>query len=180
MVGKITWGIWPIFTRALESWNWKLGLSQLENIMSSKFTGKLCVMTMKKVFEKQLKRNWLVQNWHEEFTKCWPKHWKISKICTLMGCFSSKYIMLQLRKYREVMFDGTQDGQKKLRENWFVVSKMKGIWWILIRALKSPKNLHFDWSFLVMFDLQKSRGVIFHDIRQWCKIWRKTNFWFEK
>ena len=24
------------------------------------------------------------QNWHEEFEKFWPKHSKISKICTLM------------------------------------------------------------------------------------------------
>ena len=38
---------------------------------------------------------------------------------------------------------------------------MTRIWWILIRALKSLKNLHFDWSFLVMFDLKTYRGVYF-------------------
>ena len=32
---------------------------------------------------------------------------------------------------------------------------MTKIWWILIRALKSPKNLLFDLSFLVIFDLKK-------------------------
>ena len=37
---------------------------------------------------------------------------------------------------------------------------------ILIRAIKRPKNLHFDWSFPVMFDLKKCRGVIFHDLRE--------------
>ena len=31
----------------------------------------------------------------------------------------------------------------------------------------------------VMFDLKKYRGVIFHDTREWCKIWRKTNFGLE-
>ena len=67
-----------------------------------------------------------------------------------------------------------------MKENWFVVSKMTRIWWILIRALKSPKNLHFDMSFPVMFDLKKSSGVIFHDTREWCKIWRKTDFCFQK
>ena len=67
-----------------------------------------------------------------------------------------------------------------LKKNWFVVSKMTRIWWILIWALKSPKNLPFDWSFPVMFDLKKCRGVIFHDTREWCKIWRKTNFWLGK
>ena len=67
-----------------------------------------------------------------------------------------------------------------MKENWFVVSKMTRIWWILIRALKSPKNLHFEKSFPVMFDLKKSSGVIFHGTREWCKIWRKTDFCFQK
>ena len=31
------------------------------------------------------------QNWHEAFEKFWPKHSKISKICTLMGCLWPKY-----------------------------------------------------------------------------------------
>ena len=39
-----------------------------------------------------------VQNWHEEFDKFWPEHSKISKICTLIGCFWPKYIMLELKK----------------------------------------------------------------------------------
>ena len=38
------------------------------------------------------------QNWHEEFNKFWPKHLKISKICTLIGCFWSKYVMFELKK----------------------------------------------------------------------------------
>ena len=180
---KITWGILEIFTRALENWDSKLGLLWGTSItsrkcISLKVSGELCVMTMKKM--QNLKRNWLVQNWHEEFNKFWPKHSKISKICTLMGCFWPKYIMLQLREYREAMFDDTQDWLKILKENWFVVSKMTRIWWILIRALKSPKNLHFDWSFPVIFDLKKCRGVVFYDTKEWCKIWRKNNFWFGK
>ena len=31
-----------------------------------------------------------------------------------------------------------------------------------------------------MFELKKYRGVIFHDTREWCKIQRKTDLWFEK
>ena len=57
---------------------------------------------------------------------------------------------------------------------------MTRIWWILIQALKSPKNVHFDMSFPVMFDLKKSSRVIFHDTKEWCKIWRKTDFFFQK
>ena len=50
-----------------------------------------------------------VQNRHGEFNKFWSEHWKVSKIWTLMSCFWPKYIMLQLRKYRGVMLDGTLD-----------------------------------------------------------------------
>ena len=46
--------------------------------------------------------------WHEEFGKFSPEHSKISKICTLMGCFWPKYIMFELNKYRVVMFDETE------------------------------------------------------------------------
>ena len=68
-----------------------------------------------------------VQNWHEEFDKFWPKHSKISKIFALMGCFWPKYIMFELKKYRGVMFDGT--------ENSLVLSKMTwGIKQIFTRA----------------------------------------------
>ena len=39
-----------------------------------------------------------VQNWLEEFDKFWSKHSKFSKICTLMGFFWPKYVMLELKK----------------------------------------------------------------------------------
>ena len=49
-----------------------------------------------------------------------------------MGCFWPKYIMLQLRKYRAVMFDGTQDCLKKIEGK-------------LICCFKNDKNLvNFD------------------------------------
>ena len=52
-VWKIRWGIWQTFTRAIESWDSKLGLlwgTFIPNrkCMSLKFTGELCVMTTKK------------------------------------------------------------------------------------------------------------------------------------
>ena len=48
------------------------------------------------------------QDWDEDFVEFWPEHSKISKICTLMGCLWSKYIMFELKKYRGVMFDGNE------------------------------------------------------------------------
>ena len=68
---------------------------------------------------------------------------------------------------------------QNLRKNRFVVSKIAGIWWILISGLKIQK---FKIQTLIdpfcakyiTFDLKEYRGVIFHDSEVWCKIWRKT------
>ena len=69
-------------------------------------------MTMKNdaKFEKEL--TYQFKNWHTEFNKFSPKHSKISQICTLMGYFWPKYIIIELRNYRGNMFDGTQDWYK--------------------------------------------------------------------
>ena len=57
-----------------------------------------------------------LQKWHEEFDKFWSEYSKISKICTLMGCFWSKYIMFKPKKYRGVIFDGPGDWCKIWRK----------------------------------------------------------------
>ena len=31
-----------------------------------------------------------------------------------------------------------------------------------------------------MFELKKNKGVAFHDLEEWQKIWRKTELWFGK
>ena len=65
----------------------------------------------------KLNRNWLsVEN--VEFDKFWSEHLKISKICTLMDCFWSKYTMFEpKKKYRGFMFDGTEYWCKIWRKN---------------------------------------------------------------
>ena len=59
----------------------------------------------------------------EEFDEFWSKHLKISKICTLLGCLWPKYIMFELKKYRGVMFDGTQYWWEIWRKNDFCFQK---------------------------------------------------------
>ena len=54
----------------------------------------------------------LFQNWHKEFDKFWPKHSKVSKIFTLMSSFWAKYILLELKRYRGVIFYKTEEGCK--------------------------------------------------------------------
>ena len=69
---------------------------------------------------------------------------------------------------------------QKLKRNWLVVLKLT---WrtsqILTRALECLKNF----CFLIgsLWELQKYRGVIFHDTEEMKKnVWRKTDLWFKK
>ena len=98
---KLTWAIWQIFTRALESL--KIGTlmgffcPKLKMYKLKIYRGIMCHDN------EEWWKNWRgidlsVQNWHEEFDEFWPEHSKISKICTLMGCFWPKYIMFELKK----------------------------------------------------------------------------------
>ena len=102
----MTWGIWEIFTRALESL--KIGT------LMGFFCPKLKMHELKIYWgvtcheNEEWCKNWRgvdfsVQNWHEQFDEFWFKHSKISKICTLMGCLWSKYIMFDLKKYMKLM-----------------------------------------------------------------------------
>ena len=70
-----------------------------------------------------------------------------------------------------------------LKKNWFVVSKMTRISWILTWAIKILKVSALIGSFCakyLTFDPKKYRGVIFYETDEWCKIWRKTDLWFGK
>ena len=44
----------------------------------------------------------------KEFDEFWLKNFKVSNICTLLGCFWPKYIMFELKAYRGVMLYGTE------------------------------------------------------------------------
>ena len=65
----------------------------------------------------------LLQNWHKEFDKFWLKNSKVSKIYTLMGSVWPKYIMFELKNYREVIFHDTRV-DAKIKKNWLMVWKM--------------------------------------------------------
>ena len=62
----------------------------------------------------------LFQNW-QEYDKFWPEHLKVSKISTLMASFWTKYILFELKKYREVIFHGIEEWCKIWRRTymWF-------------------------------------------------------------
>ena len=100
-----------------------------------------------------------------------------------MGSFCPKYKMHELKIYRWVMFKETKEWWKIWRgidllfQNWH---KEFDKFWLKHLSLK---NLLFNGLFLTKVYnvwLKKYRGVIFHDTRDWCKIWRKTDLWLGK
>ena len=109
---------------------------------------------------------------------------KLHQICTLRDCFCWKYIKFQQKKVWRKYVSWYQRTVENLKKNLFFVSEMTTIWWILIRALKSLKNICTLISLFCAkyktFDLKRYRGVTFHDTEESCKIWRKTDLWFEK
>ena len=58
----------------------------------------------------------LFEKWHEEFVNFSPEDSKISKTCTLIGCFWPNYKIFEPKKYRGVMFNGTQRWYKVCRK----------------------------------------------------------------
>ena len=71
-----------------------------------------------------------------------------------------------------------------LKKNWLVTWKMTlGIWLIFMRAVESLKNCTLIGSFHpkhIKIYMKKNRRVMSHDTEKWCKVWRKTESWFQK
>ena len=69
------------------------------------------------------KTNLLFQKW-QEFGEFWSEHSKVSKICTLIGPFHSKYIMFGLKRYRVAIFHDAEMLFKIYRKTdlWFAKS----------------------------------------------------------
>ena len=104
---------------------------------------------------------------------------EISKIFYLMRSFWAKYIFFELKKYRGVIFHETEEGYKIWRgidlpfRNWH--EEFDKFWPEHSKVSKISTLMGSFWAKYILFELKKYRGVIFHDIEEWCKIWRKTD-----
>ena len=96
-----------------------------------------------------------------------------------------KVYKVSAKKVWRSYFSWYQQVAQNLKKNFFFVSKMTSIWWILIRALKSLKNLHFDWSILCkvcsvwLKKVQRSYiswhwRVIQNLKEKWLAVWKMT------
>ena len=132
-----------------------------------------------------LKKNWLV---------VWQMAggiWQIFirtlgsvRIGIFIGSFCPKYKMHELKIYRGVISHNTEEWWKIWRgidllfQNWH--KEFDKFWLENSKVSKIYTLMGCFWPIYVMFDLKKYRGVIFHDTRVWCKIWRKTDLLFRK
>ena len=147
------WRIWRGIDLSFQNWHKEFGKFWLKHLKVSKiyslmgcFRPKFIMFELKKyrgvIFEDA--REWCkvwrktdlwFGKWHEEFGKFSPEHSKISKICTLMGCFWPKYIMFELKKVQRSYVWLHWRLMQNLKENWLVLSKMTWrIWQIFTRA----------------------------------------------
>ena len=107
--------------------------------------------------------SWKSKNWHFDWIR-------LSK--------AYKYLDEKVQKsyvswHRRVM--------QSLKKNWLLVPKMTwGIWWILMRVVASLEICTLMYYFCLKFQSKKYRRIISHDTDKRSKLWRKTNFLFEK
>ena len=99
-----------------------------------------------------------------------------------MGSFWAKYILLELKKYREVIFHKTEEGYKIWRgidlsfQNWH--KEFDTFWPEHSKVSKTCVLIGFLWPKYILFELQKYWGLSWH----WrvYKFWRKIDLWFAK
>ena len=126
----------------------------------------------------------LLENLHKEFTKFWSEHSEVSKIFTLMDSFWAEYILFELKKYRGVIFYENEGGYKiwggiDLQfQNWH--KEFDKFWPEHLKVSKISTLMGSFWAKYILLKLKRYRGVIFHDIEEWCKIWRNTHLSFGK
>ena len=87
------------------------------------------------------------------------------------------------KKCRGVISHDPEDWCKIWRKTDLLFQKWQEYGEIWPEHSQVSKTCTFICSYCVkylMFEIQKYRGVIFHDTEEWCKIWRKTFVWFGK
>ena len=121
----------------------------------------------------------LFQKW-QEFGEFWPEHSKVSKMFTLTGSFWTKYISFELKKYRGVIFLDTEEWCKIWRKT-DLENDMTNLANFHQSAWKC-QNWDFDGILLSkvenVFELKIYRGIMCHDIEEWCKIWKEIDVSF--
>ena len=101
-----------------------------------------------------------------------------------MGSFSAKYILFELKRYRGLIFQETEEGCKIWRginllfKNWH--NEFGKFWPDLSKVSKIFTLMGSLWAKYILFELEKYRGVIFHETEGGYKIWSGIDLSFKK
>ena len=100
-----------------------------------------------------------------------------------MGSFWAKHILFELKEYREVIFLETKVGYKIWRriglsfQNWH---KQFDKFWPEHSKVSKIFTLRCSfWPNYIFFELEKYKGVTFHETEEGFKIWREIDLSFQ-
>ena len=100
------------------------------------------------------------------------------KIVSFMTSFCPKWKMYKLKTYKGVLCHDNEQWCKNWRkidmsiENW--QSNLKNFDRSTQKSQKICTLIRCFWPKCIIFEFKKYTGYIFHDTREWCKIWRKV------
>ena len=119
---------------------------------------------------------WNLRNFHQT---TWKSHnWDFD------GILLSKVENVRASNLQESYLSWQWKKLQNWKRNWLVSSKLAwGIWQFWSEHLKISKICTLMgclWQKYMTFQLKKYGGVMFDGTEYWCKIWRKTDFRFQK
>ena len=100
------------------------------------------------------------------------------------GIFCPKLKIFELKIYKGIMCHENEEWCKNWLgidysvQNWH--EQFDEFWFKYSKISKNCSLMGCLWSKYIMFDLKKYKGVLLDSIEYWCKIWRKTDFSFQK
>ena len=140
-------------------------------------------MTLKSDAKFEEKLTCGLKNHMRNFASFHPSTWKCQNV-DFDGILLSKVENLWAQNLQRSYVSWQWRIMQNLKRKWLAISKLtRGIWQILIRALKGLKHLLLNWLLIpkyIMHELKKYRGAMLDGTEDWCKIWRRTDLWFQK
>ena len=129
------------------------------------------------------KADLLLGKWHKEFGKFSPEHSKVPKLELWWDPFGQSRKCITL-KFTEDLCVMTRKNDTKIEEELTCRFKIDvSNFTNFDRSTRKFKKFVLNdslWPKYILFELQKCRGVIFHDTEEIYRFWRKTELRFEK